>query len=120
CQATYVTPALPPWTTRRRTRTPRGASTLSLHDALPIFVAPQFFDASFVARLRSRLLESDAAGFFSAAAIGHGMQRVARADVRGRSEEHTSELQSLAYLVCGLLLEKKKNAKRPATLYRPP
>src|SRR5205823_11741218 len=28
-----------------------------------------------------------------------------------RSEEHTSELQSLAYLVCRLLLEKKKNKK---------
>src|SRR2546425_8297350 len=28
----------------------------------------------------------------------------------GRSEEHTSELQSLAYLVCRLLLEKKKVA----------
>src|SRR3989441_7873598 len=28
---------------------------------------------------------------------------------RGRSEEHTSELQSLAYLVCRLLLEKKKD-----------
>src|SRR2546425_7295570 len=27
---------------------------------------------------------------------------------RKRSEEHTSELQSLAYLVCRLLLEKKK------------
>src|SRR2546425_3327910 len=27
---------------------------------------------------------------------------------RDRSEEHTSELQSLAYLVCRLLLEKKK------------
>src|SRR5687767_15428964 len=27
----------------------------------------------------------------------------------GRSEEHTSELQSLAYLVCRLLLEKKNN-----------
>src|SRR2546423_8000724 len=31
----------------------------------------------------------------------------------GRSEEHTSELQSLAYLVCRLLLEKKKKAHRP-------
>src|SRR5687767_15487120 len=30
---------------------------------------------------------------------------------RSRSEEHTSELQSLAYLVCRLLLEKKKNIK---------
>src|SRR3989441_9909198 len=33
---------------------------------------------------------------------------VARSDRLGRSEEHTSELQSLAYLVCRLLLEKKK------------
>src|SRR2546425_3777274 len=30
---------------------------------------------------------------------------------RGRSEEHTSELQSLAYLVCRLLLEKKKKRR---------
>src|SRR2546425_9250043 len=30
-----------------------------------------------------------------------------------RSEEHTSELQSLAYLVCRLLLEKKKKDKLP-------
>src|SRR2546425_6295816 len=32
--------------------------------------------------------------------------------VDGRSEEHTSELQSLAYLVCRLLLEKKKKRKQ--------
>src|SRR3712207_8782928 len=30
---------------------------------------------------------------------------------RGRSEEHTSELQSRQYLVCRLLLEKKKTTK---------
>src|SRR3712207_7575034 len=30
-------------------------------------------------------------------------------EVPGRSEEHTSELQSRQYLVCRLLLEKKKN-----------
>src|SRR5205814_8386871 len=30
-------------------------------------------------------------------------------DMRFRSEEHTSELQSLRHLVCRLLLEKKKN-----------
>src|SRR3712207_8651666 len=30
---------------------------------------------------------------------------------RGRSEEHTSELQSRQYLVCRLLLEKKNNIK---------
>src|SRR2546425_8021581 len=48
-------------------------------------------------------------------------------DVVGRSEEHTSELQSLAYLVCRLLLEKKKGpfppggraARRPASPRRP-
>src|SRR2546425_8685851 len=33
-------------------------------------------------------------------------------EVLSRSEEHTSELQSLAYLVCRLLLEKKKKKKR--------
>src|SRR5258707_5436810 len=32
-----------------------------------------------------------------------------------RSEEHTSELQSRQYLVCRLLLEKKKNAKKSTT-----
>src|SRR2546425_11715405 len=32
-------------------------------------------------------------------------------DAAQRSEEHTSELQSLAYLVCRLLLEKKKKNK---------
>src|SRR3989449_3618333 len=31
----------------------------------------------------------------------------------GRSEEHTSELQSRLHLVCRLLLEKKKNSQKP-------
>src|SRR5687767_15695649 len=40
-----------------------------------------------------------------------GLER--RETVRSvRSEEHTSELQSLAYLVCRLLLEKKKKKKK--------
>src|SRR3989441_5575214 len=43
--------------------------------------------------------------------VGPGLMGVARQE---RSEEHTSELQSLAYLVCRLLLEKKKNRKRQA------
>src|SRR3712207_6911449 len=38
---------------------------------------------------------------------GHGA-RGERRHVAGRSEEHTSELQSRQYLVCRLLLEKKK------------
>src|SRR2546425_4102838 len=43
---------------------------------------------------------------------GEGEIAIAPAHLAGgdeRSEEHTSELQSLAYLVCRLLLEKKKN-----------
>src|SRR5687767_15187439 len=36
----------------------------------------------------------------------------------GRSEEHTSELQSLAYLVCRLLLEKKKKTSEKLTDWR--
>src|SRR5258706_8607100 len=35
--------------------------------------------------------------------------------LRHRSEEHTSELQSLTNLVCRLLLEKKKNTKTTKT-----
>src|ERR1039458_5454110 len=35
---------------------------------------------------------------------------------RKRSEEHTSELQSLRHLVCRLLLEKKKSEPRPAAV----
>src|SRR5690348_17750966 len=41
----------------------------------------------------------------------------ARADVvAGRSEEHTSELQSPVHLVCRLLLEKKKKKKKNNTI----
>src|SRR5687767_15483244 len=47
--------------------------------------------------------------------VGHALGRAHQrgqvcAPKRVRSEEHTSELQSLAYLVCRLLLEKKKNS----------
>src|ERR1039458_5873011 len=42
-----------------------------------------------------------------------------RPGARARSEEHTSELQSLRHLVCRLLLEKKKIARdRPASVCR--
>src|SRR5687767_15335670 len=39
--------------------------------------------------------------------LGREREGVAGDDLARRSEEHTSELQSLAYLVCRLLLEKK-------------
>src|SRR2546425_4742074 len=42
------------------------------------------------------------------------------ADDDDRSEEHTSELQSLAYLVCRLLLEKKKMIDRIRAIIAPP
>src|SRR2546425_6204175 len=45
--------------------------------------------------------------FFGRGPVGAG-RAVLRAPCGARSEEHTSELQSLAYLVCRLLLEKKK------------
>src|SRR5262249_61441103 len=61
--------------------------TLSLHDALPICL--RHGDAGTAgARLKALLL-----------ALAVWL----------RSEEHTSELQSLTNLVCRLLLEKKKN-----------
>src|SRR5687767_15340128 len=55
---------------------------------------------------RIRVRESDANGV----PIGGTVRSIlsSSADPLTRSEEHTSELQSLAYLVCRLLLEKKK------------
>src|SRR2546425_4741728 len=56
--------------------------------------------------------EADEVEAALAGEIAHHLSELARAvdqDLLHRSEEHTSELQSLAYLVCRLLLEKKKN-----------
>src|SRR5687767_15343185 len=47
-------------------------------------------------------------GIFRALGFEHGFLAGFLDRGRCRSEEHTSELQSLAYLVCRLLLEKKK------------
>src|SRR3712207_7004798 len=54
------------------------------------------------------------------AALGGRLQPRAPLRVRPRSEEHTSELQSRQYLVCRLLLEKKKKTtiRRYTTLSR--
>src|SRR6476620_12788307 len=68
--------------------------TLSLHDALPI--SPPAPGPRARARSTAR-----------AGPRGGACSR-APARSRGRSEEHTSELQSRQYLVCRLLLEKKK------------
>src|SRR2546425_9759395 len=45
---------------------------------------------------------------FFPAFVEEALAQFLRRDCAERSEEHTSELQSLAYLVCRLLLEKKK------------
>src|SRR2546425_2010028 len=46
----------------------------------------------------------------------NGLSHRSKSVVNGppRSEEHTSELQSLAYLVCRLLLEKKNEHRKPS------
>src|SRR5687767_15993302 len=74
--------------------------TLSLHDALPIFHGP------LCARVLRRH-QADLAREAHPVVVGGGRDVLAVLDL-DRSEEHTSELQSLAYLVCRLLLEKKK------------
>src|SRR2546425_1783596 len=86
--------------------------TLSLHDALPIS-----------AGAGRRRVEHDEVGprLLQAETDAARIRSLDRGDPpeAARSEEHTSELQSLAYLVCRLLLEKKKN-KTSATINRQP
>src|SRR2546429_7244586 len=78
--------------------------TLSLHDALPIsrrWVGPRRSAGQpFGGRYRRRAPQN------------RGWPCTSHAwypDIRCRSEEHTSELQSRLHLVCRLLLEKKKS-----------
>src|SRR5438105_5305007 len=54
----------------------------------------------------------------SSQGLGRRLQRPALRVVKGRSEEHTSELQSRVDLVCRLLLEKKNAGKRQRNLTR--
>src|SRR3712207_6942309 len=77
--------------------------TLSLHDALPISTPGNdisISDAKMEAQ-RNFVNKLWNAGRFILANCPH-------AEPLPRSEEHTSELQSRQYLVCRLLLEKKK------------
>src|SRR3712207_8139036 len=63
-----------------------------------------------LAQLRRRLLGRAENAEAVADLVGDELA-MPRADARMRSEEHTSELQSRQYLVCRLLLEKKKQTK---------
>src|SRR5437870_6591022 len=57
-------------------------------------------------------------GFLANRSILGSMNVTAKNGEPGRSEEHTSELQSRGHLVCRLLLEKKKTAGRCSVLSR--
>src|SRR3712207_7710673 len=85
--------------------------TLSLHDALPIsnhaVPASTRAAAPAIASRRRRVTPSGAPTG-SCCGAGRGSRRARSRRASPRSEEHTSELQSRQYLVCRLLLEKKK------------
>src|SRR5437762_13778574 len=74
--------------------------TLSLHDALPISFLPEDLRISWS---WAHLIVFLVFGFGSLLLV-----QVGAVLMLTRSEEHTSELQSPMYLVCRLLLEKKK------------
>src|SRR5437764_5638697 len=77
--------------------------TLSLHDALPILSD----------RVTLRCEIGPDGSRYLHARLGDDRSIVLEGHVLGaRSEEHTSELQSPMYLVCRLLLEKKKKQLR--------
>src|SRR3712207_6869490 len=84
--------------------------TLSLHDALPICASAPIDARNSSARKRRCRLGVQSSGSNNACIpipCTSARSRRARAGTL-RSEEHTSELQSRQYLVCRLLLEKKK------------
>src|SRR3712207_8384255 len=87
--------------------------TLSLHDALPISVVPSHHGCSAIqpsmSTASSRSEGEKGGAIIPSEAPVPRMSTVRQVyPRRARSEEHTSELQSRQYLVCRLLLEKKK------------
>src|SRR2546427_13032619 len=75
--------------------------TLSLHDALPIcMLRPTTPSHAIRTPRRARPSRIRLPNYFTSRGRGRILE--------GRSEEHTSELQSQSNLVCRLLLEKKK------------
>src|SRR5687767_15981962 len=80
---------------------PTEIYTLSLHDALPICRAAGWQPSV-------RTAKASTADAWASRRWAVQPEWVSGATSLTRSEEHTSELQSLAYLVCRLLLEKKK------------
>src|SRR3712207_7229433 len=94
--------------------------TLSLHDALPILPA-NWTLACGTALPPAELAELEFA-WRAVRAVRSNAILLARNRATvgvGRSEEHTSELQSRQYLVCRLLLEKKKKQTSTSHLHYP-
>src|SRR5438046_5010988 len=85
--------------------------TLSLHDALPI--SHDFINYGNVFFQMSSL---EGRCTFLIGRTRHADKECAAPFQGARSEEHTSELQSLTNLVCRLLLEKKKKKKKTNTI----
>src|SRR5205823_15116569 len=86
--------------------------TLSLHDALPIWVGYSV-ESKYVEEFpRIKRQTGARPDLFVVEDSAEGWADALRYGLEHRSEEHTSELQSLAYLVCRLLLEKKKKRKK--------
>src|SRR2546425_7132539 len=86
--------------------------TLSLHDALPIYASERSRQAPPAADMTeswSGVAPSSRRRIRPMNGVVTLAKTANRSAAETRSEEHTSELQSLAYLVCRLLLEKKKN-----------
>src|SRR3712207_8271805 len=81
--------------------------TLSLHDALPILIQPRFVGDSVGLSMTVTFVALLFWGWVLGA-LGALLAIPLTLLVKARSEEHTSELQSRQYLVCRLLLEKKK------------
>src|SRR5947199_6738455 len=84
--------------------------TLSLHDALPICYqsSPEGLE-SFIEDAQKILNLTDLCKDKKIKSFKKKAEIFMEGDLR--SEEHTSELQSLRHLVCRLLLEKKKKKK---------
>src|SRR3712207_7151559 len=80
--------------------------TLSLHDALPISDLQAMTRDDLYEHYRRYYRPNNAVIVFVGDLDADGALR--RIEKSFRSEEHTSELQSRQYLVCRLLLEKKK------------
>src|SRR2546422_2937813 len=81
--------------------------TLSLHDALPICSSAATIPRRTTSSPTRPSARCSCASATTSTATASPTSPFPRAR-RGRSEEHTSELQSRLHLVCRLLLEKKK------------